>query len=103
MDRGAWWATVHGIAKRVGHNLATKQQDISSLQNRRTQLQMQLYEFRLDSWWNLLIRQDGQFLHFSGGSVVKNTPASAGDLGLISGLGRFLGGGNGNTYSGILA
>ena len=25
MDRGAWWATVHGVA-RVGHDLATKQQ-----------------------------------------------------------------------------
>jgi len=25
MDRGAWWATVHGVA-RVGHNLATKEQ-----------------------------------------------------------------------------
>ena len=23
MDRGAWWATVHGVT-RVGHNLATK-------------------------------------------------------------------------------
>ena len=23
MDKGAWWATVHGV-KRVGHNLATK-------------------------------------------------------------------------------
>ena len=23
MDRGAWWATVHGVA-RIGHNLATK-------------------------------------------------------------------------------
>ena len=23
MDRGAWWATVHGVV-RVGHNLATK-------------------------------------------------------------------------------
>ena len=23
MDRGAWWATVYGVA-RVGHNLATK-------------------------------------------------------------------------------
>ena len=23
MDRGAWWATVHGVAK-VGHDLATK-------------------------------------------------------------------------------
>ena len=26
MDRGAWWPTVHGIAKRVGHDLAAKQQ-----------------------------------------------------------------------------
>ena len=25
MGRGAWWATVHGVA-RVGHDLATKQQ-----------------------------------------------------------------------------
>ena len=25
MDRGAWWATVHGVLKRVGHNLETKQ------------------------------------------------------------------------------
>ena len=25
MDRGAWWATVHGVA-RVGHDLETKQQ-----------------------------------------------------------------------------
>ena len=47
---GQRWATVHGVTKRIGHDLATKQQDISSLQNRRTQLQMQLYEFRLDSW-----------------------------------------------------
>ena len=26
MDRGTWWATVHGVIKRVGHDLATKQQ-----------------------------------------------------------------------------
>ena len=25
IDRGTWWATVHGVA-RVGHNLATKPQ-----------------------------------------------------------------------------
>ena len=25
MDRGAWWATVHGVT-RVGHDLATRQQ-----------------------------------------------------------------------------
>jgi hypothetical protein len=26
MGRGAWQSTVHGVAKRVGHELATKQQ-----------------------------------------------------------------------------
>ena len=25
MDKGAWQATVHDVAKSVGHNLATKQ------------------------------------------------------------------------------
>ena len=24
-DRGAWWVTVHGVAKRLGQKLATKQ------------------------------------------------------------------------------
>ena len=24
-DREAWWATIYGVAKEVGHNLATKQ------------------------------------------------------------------------------
>ena len=33
---------------------------------------------------------------FPGGSVVKNLPAIAGDMGSIPGLGRSLGGGNGN-------
>ena len=32
MDRGAWPATFHGVAKRVGHNLATKQQQTNSTQ-----------------------------------------------------------------------
>ena len=26
MDRGAWWATAHGVA-RVGHDLATKERE----------------------------------------------------------------------------
>ena len=26
MDRGAWWATVHGGHKKVGHDSVTKQQ-----------------------------------------------------------------------------
>ena len=33
---------------------------------------------------------------FPGGSVVKNPPANAGDMGLIPGLGRSPGVGNGN-------
>ena len=37
----------------------------------------------------------GRF-NFLGGSVVKNLPAHAGDLGLIPGLGRSPGEGNGN-------
>ena len=32
MDRGAWWATVHGVA-RVGHDLATKPPPPPSLMN----------------------------------------------------------------------
>ena len=35
-------------------------------------------------------------LGFPGGSVVKNPPAKAGDVGLTPGLGRSPGGGNGN-------
>ena len=26
MDRGVWWSIVHGVAKRVRHDLMTKQQ-----------------------------------------------------------------------------
>ena len=33
---------------------------------------------------------------FSGGSVVKNPPANAGEAGSIPGLGKFPGGGHGN-------
>ena len=29
IDRGAWWATVHGVTKRVRHDLTTKQQPLS--------------------------------------------------------------------------
>ena len=35
---------------------------------------------------------------FPGGSVVKNPPANAGDLGSISGSGRVPGEGNGNPF-----
>ena len=32
MDRGAWQATVHGVA-RVGHNLATKEKEMFCREN----------------------------------------------------------------------
>ena len=35
-------------------------------------------------------------MDFPFGSVVKNLPANAGDMGLIPGLGRYPGKGNGN-------
>ena len=38
-------------------------------------------------------------MSFPGGSVVKNPPASIGDLGSIPGLGRYPGGGNGTNSS----
>ena len=35
---------------------------------------------------------------FPGGSVVKNPPVNAGDMGLIPGSGRYPGEGNGNPF-----
>ena len=26
MDRGGWWAAVHGVAKEAGHDIVTKEQ-----------------------------------------------------------------------------
>ena len=69
MNRGAWWAAVHGFAKS------------------RTQLS-DFHYFTSRLWYG-----------FPGGTVVKNLPASAGDsrdAGLIPGLGRSPGVGNGN-------
>ena len=42
-------------------------------------------------------RQKYQMAHFLAGSEVKNPPASAGDMGSISGSGRFPGKVNGNS------
>ena len=38
------------------------------------------------------------YLGFHGGSMVNNPPANAGDMGLIPGLGRSPGEGNGNPF-----
>ena len=70
MDREAWHAAIHGVTK--------SRSDWTELIDVTTSL-----------------KQVG----FSGGAVVKNPPANAGDawdMGSISGLGRSLGEGNGN-------
>ena len=54
---------------------------------------------RIDMWER---EQEIKNKGFPGGSVVKNLPASAGDLGLIPGLGRSLEKEK-TTHSGILA
>ena len=70
MDGGHWEATVHGVAK--------------------SQTQLSDFTFFLPRTYT-----EG----FLGGSVVKNLPANAGDLGSILRSGRSPGGGNGNQYS----
>ena len=45
----------------------------------------------------MLLSNNGKKI-FSGGSVVKNLPASAGDASSILGLGRSPGKGNGNPF-----
>ena len=45
---------------------------------------------------NLVLSLPKELLSFPGGSVVKNSPANAGDLSPIPGLGRSPGEGNGN-------
>ena len=62
MDRGAWWATVHGVT-RVGHDLATKPPGPP---------------------FTFLCSVMG----FLDGLEVNNQPANARDVGLIPGLGK---------------
>ena len=46
--------------------------------------------------WSVGVAYDQNKLGFPGGSVIKNPPANAGDAGLIPGLERSPGVGNGN-------
>ena len=70
--------------ERVGHNWLTKQQ--------------------IPVWCrnfipiNLYLLLFCAILGFPGGSVVKNPSANVGDVDSIPGLGRFPGGGNGNSF-----
>ena len=90
MDREAWWATVHGIA-RGGHELVIKPPP---------------------PWFNFWVgkicwRRDRLltpvFLGFPCGSAGKESPCNAGDLGLIPGFRRVPGEGKGYPfqYSGL--
>ena len=47
-------------------------------------------------WLRVPLRKLIIFMGFPGSSVVKNLPVSAGDVGSITGSGRFPGEGNGN-------
>ena len=69
MDRGAWRATVHGVA-RVRHDLVTKRPPPPLLMYPYLCTRLSLgncYHFRFDA----ILRSMG----FAGGSVVKNPPA----------------------------
>ena len=56
----AWWATVHGVAKRVGHNWTTKQQQ-----------QQQRYFLKRQRWGN---RQNLSTLKFNCGNQSDPDP-----------------------------
>ena len=53
-------------------------------------------EERLSHFLDFIGIDHSFYCSFPGGSVVKNPPANAGDVGSIPGSGRFLGEGNGN-------
>ena len=42
MDRGAWWATVHGVA-RVGHDLVTKPPQIRQKKDKAVRQNQHMY------------------------------------------------------------
>ena len=73
-DRGAWWAAVYGVS----------------------QSQTRLKWLSSSSSWCHYYTTVKLLLGFPGGSVVKNLPANAGDVGSVSGWRRASGEGNGN-------
>ena len=66
-DGGAWWAVVYGVAQ---SRIRLKQ--LSSSSSSRSS------------------RSSSVYIGFPGGSVDKESPCNAGDLGSVPGLGRFL-------------
>ena len=81
MDRGAWWATVLGIASLAAQLV----KNLPAMQ-----------ETRFNSWvrkitWRRERLPTPVFLGFPGGLASKESACNAGDLGSIPGLGRSLG------------
>ena len=108
MERGAWWAAVHGVVKsrtRLSdftftfhfHALEKEMATHSSVIAWRIPERAEpggpssMGSHRVGHDWS-----DAAAAAAAGSSVVKNSPANAGDVGLIPGSGRSLGGGNGN-------
>ena len=77
MDRGAWWATVHGVV-RVGYDWATSL-SLSWI----IAVTVQGNGTRNFYHWQHLLKTS--LRHFPGGPVVKNVPCNAGDAGSIPG------------------
>ena len=66
MDRGAWWATVHGVTKRVGHEFATEQQNKTKKQS--IHLHKTLFRKHVRQHWR------AKFLRRRWNFTVKTTP-----------------------------
>ena len=113
MDGGAWWATVHGVAKSqtrlsdftfTFHFHALEKETATHSSVLAWRIPWTEKPDRLQSMGSHRVGHDGSDLAAAvfycmvlpSGSVVKNSPASAGDAGLIPELGRTPGEGNGN-------
>ena len=81
-DRGTWWAVVYGAQSR------TRLKWLSSSSSRHFRVVVFFFNYSVDQFRAI---SDS----FSDGSVIKNSLCSAGDAGLVPGLGRSPGGGNG--------
>ena len=114
MDGGAWWATVHGVAKSQ-----TRLSDFTfTFHFDALEKEMATHSSVLDwripgtgkpgglpsmgshrvrhNWRDLAAAAASNYIGFPGGTAVKNPPANAGDVSSISGSGRSPGEGNSN-------
>ena len=101
MDRGAWWATVHGVAKsrtRLSDftftSLSPPQR--SSSKHSHAGHRVSTDEFERDTTQSVFSGNKGPSSLQTGGLEDKASACNAGDLGSIPGLGRSPGEGNGN-------